>query len=48
MAGSATAKLTKIWEDTDVTRATKFHLASTLIFAIATYASETWTVQEAD
>lgn len=48
MARSATAKLTKIWKDTDITKATKLRLASTLIFPIATYASETWTIKKAD
>lgn len=36
-----TAVLTKIWKDTDITRATKLRFAFTLISPIATYASAT-------
>ncbi|XP_077978897.1 uncharacterized protein LOC144434317 [Glandiceps talaboti] len=38
------AKLHKIWADMSVTKATKIKLVQTLIFPIATYASESWTI----
>ncbi|CAG9840895.1 unnamed protein product [Diabrotica balteata] len=48
MARSATAKLTKIWKNTGITKNTKLRLVRALIFPIATYASETWTITKAD
>ena len=37
-----------IWTDRGVTKATKIKLVRTLIFPIATYACETWTINNAD
>ena len=48
MARSATSKLTKIWKDRSISNATKLRLAKALIFPIATYAAETWTMKKAD
>lgn len=48
MARSATAKLTKIWKDTDITKNTKLRLVRALVFPIATYAAETWTIKKTD
>lgn len=48
MARAATVRLTKIWKDSAITRSTKLRLASALVFPIATYACETWTIKKAD
>lgn len=48
MARNSTAKLTRIWKDTSITINTKLRLIRTLIFPIATYAAETWTMKIAD
>ena len=48
MARTATVKLTKIWKDTSVTKNTKLKIVNCLIFPIATYAAETWTLKKAD
>ena len=45
---SAMDKLHKIWADRGVTKATKIKLVQTLIFPIASYASESWTINKAD
>ncbi|VEN61013.1 unnamed protein product, partial [Callosobruchus maculatus] len=44
----AMTKLTKIWRDHSITKATKMSLVQTLVFSIFLYASETWTVKKAD
>ncbi|VEN42201.1 unnamed protein product [Callosobruchus maculatus] len=44
----AMTELTKIWRDHDITKATKMSLIQSLVFFIFLYASETWTVKEAD
>ncbi|VEN59488.1 unnamed protein product [Callosobruchus maculatus] len=41
-------KLTKIWRDHNITKATKMSLVQSLVFSIFLYASETWTVKNAD
>ncbi|VEN64652.1 unnamed protein product, partial [Callosobruchus maculatus] len=41
-------KLTKIWRDRNITKATKMSLVQSLVFSIFLYASETWTVKKAD
>lgn len=48
MARAATSKLTKIWKDRRITKRTKLRLVEALIFPIATYASETWTIKQAE
>ncbi|CAG9827019.1 unnamed protein product [Diabrotica balteata] len=48
MARTATAKLIKIWKDRTITRNTKLRLVNALIFPIATYAAETWTLKKID
>ena len=48
MARSAMVKLSKIWADRGITRTTKTRLVQALVFPIATYASETWTLTQAD
>ena len=48
MGRSTMAKLQKIWTDRGVTKATKIKLVHTLIFPIATYACESWTINKAD
>ncbi|VEN36212.1 unnamed protein product [Callosobruchus maculatus] len=44
----AMTKLTKIWRDHNITKATKMSLFQSLVFSIFLYASETWTVKRAD
>ena len=39
--------LTRIWKDRDLTKNTKAKLVKTLIFPIATYGCETWTLNKA-
>ena len=48
MARNATTKLTKIWKTSAITRRTKLRIANFLIFPIAMYGSETWTLKESD
>ena len=48
MAKSAMVGLNKIWTDRGITKATKKRLVSTLIFPIATYGCESWTLTKAD
>ncbi|VEN45210.1 unnamed protein product [Callosobruchus maculatus] len=44
----AMTKLTKIWRDHNITKATKMSLVQSLVFSIFLYASETWSVKKAD
>ncbi|VEN34364.1 unnamed protein product [Callosobruchus maculatus] len=44
----AMTKLTKIWRDHNITKATKMSLVQSLVFSIFLYATETWTVKKAD
>ena len=44
MAKSAMVGLNKIWTDRGITKATKKRLVSALIFPIATYGCESWTL----
>ncbi|VEN57869.1 unnamed protein product, partial [Callosobruchus maculatus] len=44
----AMTKLTKIWRDHNITKATKMSLVQSLVFSIFLYASETWTVKKGD
>ena len=48
MACSAMTDLSKIWADRGNTRTTKVRLVQALVFPIALYASETWTLNKAD
>ena len=48
MARSAMANLSKIWTDRGVTIATKTRLVQALVFPIATYACESWSLNKAD
>ena len=48
MAKSAMVGLNKIWTDRGITKATKERLVSALIFPIATYGCESWTLTKAD
>lgn len=48
MARTQTVKLSKIWKDRTISKATKIRLVETLIFPIATYAAETWTLKQVD
>ncbi|VEN59437.1 unnamed protein product [Callosobruchus maculatus] len=41
----AMTKLTKIWRDHNITKATKMSLVQSLVFSIFLYASEAWTVK---
>jgi len=47
MANSATTKLNKIWKDRSIIKKTKLRLVTALVFPIATYAAETWTLNKA-
>ncbi|VEN52923.1 unnamed protein product [Callosobruchus maculatus] len=44
----AMTKLTKIWRDHNITKATKMSLVQSLVFSIFLYASETFTVKKAN
>ena len=48
MARSAMTNMSKIWAGRGITRTTKVRLVQALIFPIALYASETWTLNKAD
>ena len=48
MARSAMTNMSKIWAGGGITRTTKVRLVQALIFPIALYASETWTLNKAD
>ena len=48
MARSAMTNMSKIWAGREITRTTKVRLVQALIFPIALYASETWTLNKAD
>ena len=48
MAKSAMVGLSKIWADRGITKTTKKRLVSALIFPIATYGCESWTLTKAD
>ncbi|VEN53472.1 unnamed protein product, partial [Callosobruchus maculatus] len=41
----AMTKLTKIWRDHNITKATNMSLVQSLVLSIFLYASETWTVK---
>ena len=47
MARSAMTQLSKIWADRGITKATKIRLVQALIFPIATYGCESWTLTNA-
>lgn len=44
MAKAAVAKLSRIWKDHNVRKETKKYLMKTLVFVIATYGSESRTI----
>ena len=46
MACSAMTNLSKTWADSGITRTTKVRLFQALVFPIALYASETWTLKQ--
>ena len=48
MARTSMSTMNKIWKDRSIIKTTKIRLVSTLIFPIATYACETWTINAAD
>ena len=48
MAKTSMCAMNKIWKDRSITTRTKIRLVSTLIFPIATYACETWSINAAD
>ena len=48
MARSAMTNLSKIWADRGINRTTKVRLVQALVFPIALYASETWTLNKPD
>ena len=48
MAKSAMVRLQKIWSDRGITKNTKARLISALIFPIATYGCESWTLTKSD
>ena len=48
MARSTMVKLSKIWADRGITKATKIRLVRALVFPIATYGCESWTLSKAD
>lgn len=45
---SAMTELNKVWRDRNITNRTKVHLVRTLVFPIALYGVETWTIKAAD
>lgn len=48
LAKSSMTKLTKIWKDNHITKATKCKLVRTLVFPIAIYGAEAWTLRAVD
>ena len=48
MAKTSMCAMNKIWKDRSIATRTKIRLVSTLIFPIATYACETWSINAAD
>ena len=48
MARSAMTNLSKIWDDRGITRTTKVRFVQALVFPVALYAFETWTLSKAD
>ncbi|XP_063613942.1 uncharacterized protein LOC134787155 [Penaeus indicus] len=48
IAKSATVSLTKTWKDKGISLFTKKRLLSTLVFSIAMYGAECWTLKETD
>nr|XP_037870087.1 uncharacterized protein LOC119629162 [Bombyx mori] len=48
MAKSAMTQLSNILRDRNITHRTKIHLVRTLVFSIALYSAETWTLKAAD
>ena len=48
MARSAMTNLSKIWADRGITKTTNFRVVQALVFPIALYATETWTLNKAD
>ena len=48
MARSTMAKLSNIFNDRSITKTTKIRLVQALVFPIATYACESWTITKAD
>lgn len=45
IARNATIKLTRIWKDSAISQQNNLKLLNTLIFTIAIYASQTWTLK---
>lgn len=45
---AAMTHLNKIWQDNNITNATKVKLVQTLVFSVFSYASETWVIKQAD
>ncbi|VEN53395.1 unnamed protein product [Callosobruchus maculatus] len=48
IARVAMTKVTKIWRDHNITKATKMSLVQSLQFSVFLYTSEIWTVEKAD
>lgn len=48
MAKTAMTQLSKVWKDRNVSNRTKIHLVHSLVFPIALYGAETWTIKAAD
>ena len=48
LARSAMTNLSKIWAEKEITRTIKVRLVQALVFSIAQYAAETWTLYKAD
>ena len=48
MARASAIALTEIWKDRGISRATKKNIMDALVFPIATYGAEIWTVEKAD
>ena len=48
MARTAMTKLTKIWEDRNISKINKMRLVKSLVFSIFLYGAETWTIRKAE
>ncbi|XP_042858758.1 uncharacterized protein LOC122244853 [Penaeus japonicus] len=48
IARNATVALTNIWKDKNISLCTKKRLLNSLVFPIASYGSECWTLKESD
>jgi len=44
----AMGKLERVWKDRDISQSTKLRIVKTLVFPVATYGCETWTIKKGE